>query len=831
MKTECFFSYRQNVPLGECLPGMPLLILLFLIAWSTSAMGMEKASVAKGALVLDTSETCSDGSPIRSRNNDAVRTQPAAQKESQESMTHQHDTTLTVDRIFSKQEFAVDRHRKIVWSRMSESYLTLAASTDDAESDQLIRIDNASGRVTIVASVSDLTPVGSDRALKVESFQLSADESKILIYTNTSRVWRRNTRGDYWVFDLETGRLTQLGGDAASSSMMFAKFSPDATEVGYVLDHNIYVQQLSDLTVRAVTSDGSPILINGTSDWVNEEEFGLRDCFRFSPDGRSILFWQFDTTGVGLFHLLDNTAGKYPRLVSFPYPKVGETNSASRVGVVSSHGGDVCWLQTPGDPREHYIPQAEWTPDGSGVLVEQFNRLQNENRVLLCNPQTGVARQIMTESDSAWLENENPVRWVNDGHNLLWLSERSGWRHAWLANIDGDPMTPVTQGEFDVIDVAAVDAVGGWLYFIASPENATQRYLYRATLTAEGRKKGIERLTPANQPGWHRYDISPDASWAVHTWSTFMTPPVVELIRLPDHSMVRVLANNEVLKEKLNTLHQPSQEFLKVDLGNGVVLDGWCLKPADFDPSQKYPLLIYVYGEPHGTTVTDAWTGSRGLWHWMLAQQGCIVASFDNRGTNAPRGREWRKCVSRKIGIVAPPEQAAALKWLLAHSPYIDPDRVGIWGWSGGGSMSLNAIFRYPDLYCTAVAVAPNANQLLYDTIYQERYMGLPDENAEGYRDGSPISHAHGLQGNLLLVHGTGDDNGHFQGTEFLMNELIAQGKHFSVMPYPHRSHSIQEGKNTVPHFWSYLTRYLQDNLITEHAKQPKPETGLTREQ
>ena len=316
-----------------------------------------------------------------------------------------------------------------------------------------------------------------------------------------------------------------------------------------------------------------------------------------------------------------------------------------------------------------------------------------------------------------------------------------------------------------------------------------------------------------NQPGTHAYDIAPNSEFAVHTYSTILQPPVSELIRLADHQVVRELTTNRQLKENLAKLQMPTTEFLQVDIGQGSLLDAWCIKPKDFDPSKKYPLLFYVYGEPHGQTVQDSWQRQRGLWHMMLAQQGYVIASVDNRGTMSPRGRAWRKCVYKQIGVLASQDQAAAARVLLDRWPFVDRNRIGIWGWSGGGSMSLNAIFRHPDLYHTAIAVAPVPNQLLYDTIYQERYMGLPDDNAEGYRNGSPITFAKQLKGNLLVVHGTGDDNCHYQGVEMLMNELISQNKQFDVMPYPGRSHSISEGTNTVRHFYGFLTRYIDEHL------------------
>ncbi len=714
-----------------------------------------------------------------------------------------------MERIFSADEFQEDRIGTIVWSKLGAGYFTLNGTTADRDGQVVLRVDAASGTEEIVVPASAFIPSGESKPLSVDGFAFSGDESRLLLYTNSQRVWRLNSRGDYWVLDIASRELKKLGGQASPSTLMFAKFSPDGSRVAYVRENNLYVQDLREMSIMALTTDGSAKLINGTADWVNEEELTIRDGYRWSPDGQSIAFWRFDTTGVEEFHLIDNTQGTYPRLTSFPYPKVGKTNSASRIGVITTAGGEARWLDLPGDPREHYLPQMEWAPDGGAILIQQMNRLQNVNRVMLWDVKTGAIRTMLTETDPAWLENENPVRWMNNGKSVVWLSERNGWRHAYRASAYGKGFFAITAGDFDVLTVESIDEAQGRLYFAASPDNPTQRYLYRVSL--DGGKP--ERLSPASQPGWHTYDVSPDAIWAIHRCSTFTTPPVVELIRLDDHRVVRVLADNGKLRKKLAELDSPGVEFFRVDIGNGLLLDGWCLKPPSPDPSGKHPLLFHVYGEPHGQTVRDAWQGPRGLWHWMLAQQGYLVASVDNRGTNAPRGREWRKCIHRKIGIIAPEEQAAAAQALLKRWSFADSKRVGIWGWSGGGSMSLNALFRHPDLYHTAIAVAPNADQLLYDTIYQERYMGLPADNADGYRLGSPITHAKQLKGNLLLVHGTGDDNGHYQGTEMLINELIAHNKRFTVMPYPARSHAINEGNNTVPHFYSLLTNFLHAHL------------------
>lgn len=724
---------------------------------------------------------------------------------------------LTIDRLFGTQEFGTEPLPEFHWSKRSPAYFTLNKGKDGGQ--ELVRNDLATGMKEVIIPASVLVPPGSREPLRVDAFEFSTDESRLLIYTNSQRVWRRNTRGEYWVLDVASRQLKKLGGDAPPASLMFAQFSPDATRVAYVRDNNLYVQDLRSFDITPLTTDGSKTLINGTSDWVNEEELDLRECFRWSPDGRHLLFWQFDTSGVSEFHLVNNIVSKSPRITSFAYPKVGEKNSATRLGVIPVSGGAVRWLNLPGEPREHYLPHAEWTPDGSQIVVQQFNRLQTELHVWQVDPTSGQARKVMTETDSAWVENDNPVRWLDDGRSFLWLSERSGWRHAYRASLDGSPLVPITQGKFDIIEVEAIDASGGWLYYSASPTNATQCYLFRAKLDGSV----TEQLSPAKQTGWHKYNFSPDATWAIHSWSNFTTPPEVRLVQLNNHSVVRTITVNAKLREKLASLKKPEIEFIQLMIGDGVTLDGWSIKPSEIKSFSKLPLVMHVYGEPHGQTVKDAWPGVQGLWHWMLAQQGFVVASVDNRGTNVPHGREWRKCIHRQVGTLASQEQAQAVRALIQRWSFIDPTRVASWGWSGGGSMSLNAIFRYPDLYRTAIAIAPVADQRLYDTIYQERYMGLPSDNVKGYRDGSPLTHAHKLRGNLMLIHGTGDDNCHYQGTERLMDELIAKGKQFTILPYPNRTHAINEGSNTIRHLWETITRYLRDNLQAPHAPAPEP--------
>jgi len=715
---------------------------------------------------------------------------------------------LTLARIFTDKEFDEEKMPSLKWSKISASYFTLEKPAEGKDGKDLVQNHVETGKQTILTSAKALTPKGEKKPLTVDSFEFNADESKALLFTHTNKVWRKNTRGDYWLLDLATKALTKLGGDAAPSTLMFAKFSPDGSRVAFVRKNNLQVQGLADLKITALTTDGSHTLINGTSDWVNEEELSLRDCYRWSPDGKQLLLWQFDTKGVKRFSLINQTDGTYPRITTFPYPKAGEKNSATRLGIIAATGSIITWLKVPGDPREHYLPHAEWTPDGKSVLLQQFNRLQNTLRVFLADPTTGETRLILTETDPAWIDNDNPIRWIGD--DFLWLSERRGWRHAYRATLSGK-LTPITTGPFDVIEVTKVnDVKNGDLYFYASPENPTQRYLYRASLEGSGE---AQRLSPADQPGTHTYNFSEDTRWAIHTHSSFSSPPVVDLITLPEHLTKRTLKPQTKLREKLAALNLPKTQFLRVDIGEGIQADAWIMTPAHLDPQRKHPLLMNVYGEPAGQTVKDSWGGQKMLWHAMLAQQGCVIASVDTRGTPAPKGRDWRKAAHLQLGILNAREEAVGVRALLKQFTFLDPQRVGIWGWSGGGTSSLDAIFQYPDLYRTAIAVAPVPDRRLYDTIYEERYMGLPKDQLKAYTAGSPITRAKSLQGHLLLIHGIGDDNVHYQGVEKLINELIIHNKAFTVMPYPNRDHAINIGKGTSRHLYELMTSYLKEHL------------------
>ncbi len=717
---------------------------------------------------------------------------------------------LTLDRIFSSSEFRSETFGPARWLDDGSAYTTLEPSPNNQEARDIVRYETATGARSVLIGAASLRPSGTSAPLVIDDYAWSKDGRKLLIFTNTKPVWRQNTRGDYWVFDIGAKKLSQIGKNAAASTLMFAKFSPDGARVGYVRENNLYVEDLASGRTTQLTRDGSKRIINGTFDWVYEEELDLRDGWRWSPDGRSIAYWQFDTEGVPDFYMINNTDSLYPRIITIQYPVAGQTNSAGRVGVVSAAGGITKWFQVPGDPRNNYIARMNWAGNSDEIILLQLNRRQNSINVITGSARTGQVKTILIEKDDAWVDIDvEDIPWLSDGKRFLWLSERDGWRHVYLATRGGGDPVLITRAAFDVVSIEGVDEKTGWLYYIASPDNATQRYLYRTNLSGNG---DTERVSPAAQAGSHSYSIAPNATWAFHTYSTISSPPSVELVHLPDHQPVRVLAANSATIARVKELNVTSPEFIKADIGGGVTLDGWMIKPPNFDSSKRYPVLIYVYGEPASQTVMDRWASTRYLWHQMLAQHGYLVMSFDNRGTPAPKGRAWRKVVYRKIGVLAAEEQAAAARVVQSWS-FVDPKRIAIWGWSGGGSMTLNQMFRYPDIYQVGMSVAPVTDQHFYDTIYQERYMGLPQDNEADYRAGSPVTHAAGLAGKLLIVHGSGDDNVHYKGTEVLVNVLIANKKQFTMMEYPNRRHGISEGQGTTRHLFELLTNYLETNL------------------
>ncbi len=722
---------------------------------------------------------------------------------------------LSLARIFSSGEFRGQRPGETTWLDDS-TYATLEVST--AGGVDLVAYNAATGVRRVVVPASAFVPSGATAPLDVEGYQWSTDGLRLLIFTNSARVWRANTRGDFWVLDVAAKTLRKLGGTrAAPQTLQFAKFSPDGKRVAYVREHNVYVESLSDGAITALTNDGSRTVINGTFDWVHEEELYLRDGFRWSPDGTSIAYWQLDASGVRDFLLINNTDSLYSFTTPVQYPKAGTTNSSARVGVVKATGGATTWLAVPGDPRNNYLARMDWAANSSDVLVQQLDRRQQMRTFWMGNAASGQVRSVFVERDSAWVDiyddlvgyGEGPsVHWVGGNKEFLILAEIDGWRHVYAIMRDGAKRL-VTRGSYDVMQVVHIDDKRGWLYFDASPNNATQLQLWRTRLDGSGK---AERITPAAMGGMHSYDISPRGSYAMHSWSSFGVPAVYDLVALPGHAVQRTLVTNAALKAKLASIAQTPVEFMQIPIGDGVTVDAYVMKPPRFDATKKYPVLFTVYGEPASQTVVDRFGGTDWLWHLMLTQEGYIVASVDQRGTPAPKGRDWRKIIRGQFGALRVKEQSAAAR-AIGRLAYVDSTRMGVWGWSGGGASTLLLMFRAPDVYRMGMSVAPVADVHNYDTIYQERYVGLPTTDSLAYRDASAVNFASGLKGDLLVVHGTGDDNVHFQSTEQLINALVKANKPFQMMAYPNRTHGIYEGAGTTRHLYELLTRYLHEHL------------------
>ncbi len=733
---------------------------------------------------------------------------------------------LTLERIFSK-EFEPEAFGPAIWLQNGSGYTVLEQSETTEGAKDIVRHDPETGRREIVVPAWRLVPPGESSPLRIESYAWSEDGSLLLVFTNTKREIGRGTWGDYWVLDLTIWEWRKLGGDAKPQTLMAAQFSPDGRRVCYIREKNLFVEDLINYKITQLTSDGSDTIFNGRMKSGNYSMFSRgrrrgQEGFQWSPDGKSIVYAQLNIEGVREFYMINNTDSLYPRIIPFPYTKAGGTMPAFRIGLVSVEGGETRWLEIPGDPSNDYIWQMDWAANSKEIVIQILNRLHNTMKVMLADAAAGKVKTILTESDSAWIEPIN-LHWLDGGKRFTWMSERDGWLHVYLYSRAGKKIRLLTPGEFDVQVIQAIDEQSGWLYYIASPDKPTQRYLYRVRLDGSGK---AARVTPAGQAGTHSYQVSPDSKWAFHTYSSIDTPPVIKLVRLPKHDVVQPLIDNAKLRSKLKALKLRPTEFFRIDIGDGVELDSWCMKPPDFDPEKRYPLLFWIYGEPATVTVLDAWGEAhayslyahnwerrRYLWHLMLAQHGYLIMSVDNRGTPSLRGREWRKAIYRQLGILASLDQAAAARAIIKRWKWVDPSRIGIHGHSGGGQMSLNLIFRYPDLYKLAMPSSFVSDQRFYHPAYQERFMGLPKDNVEGYKNGSPITWAHRLKGNLLIIHGTGDSNVHYQSFEALINELVAAKKRFTMMSYPNRGHGLREGHNTQYHFYNLRTWYLKKNM------------------
>lgn len=705
----------------------------------------------------------------------------------------------------------------VIWNENETGYYTI-------KENNIVLVSTKGKGDKIILSSSQI------KNLEIESFSFSQNKNKVLIFTESVKVWRYNTRGDYWVYDFSKGELQKLGRDMSSSSLMFAKFSPDANFVAYVSKEksesgirtsstsvNIYLENLQDRSIKKLTSsNGTKKLINGTFDWVYEEEFGCRDGFIFNEDGSRIAFWQIDANQVRDFYMINNTDSIYSYTIPVEYPKVGEDLSPARIGVINLSNEKTTWMNVPGEQNKFYLPRMTWMPGRNDLMIQQLNRKQNHSKIYIANSDSGEAELLMEEKDDAWVDLRSSWpyqvqagwKFINDGKEFLYTTEKDGWSHIYRFNIASKSEYLVTKGNYDVVKPLAYDEKNESVYFIASPENPTERYLYKTSAKGDGK---LIRVTPEILEGSHNYQISTKGKYAFHSFSNYFTRPMQAIVSLPNHKFINE-EQNMIKKYEPEKKEDHPLEFFEITTIDDVTMEGWIVKPKNLDKNKKYPVLFYFYSEPAGQTGVNRYgAGNNSLYDGNLGEDGYVYVTFDGRGTPSPKGRAWRKAIYRNIGRINVRDMAMGAKAVFEKYNFIDTSRVAVHGWSGGGTATLNCLFQYPEIFHTGIAAAAVANQLTYDNIYQERYMGDPKESYQDYVDGSPIKYAKNLKGNLLYIHGTGDDNVHYQNAEMLANELIKHKKVFYMLSYPNRSHGIRED-GAYPHVRLMFTDFLRKN-------------------
>ena len=741
------------------------------------------------------------------------------------------DTSLTVESIFKRGDFRSAPLPSVHWLKDGKSYLDTRPAEGGGAN--IVRVDLSTGTERVVVDAKTIVDAAGKR-IDIEDITLSDDESKALLFHGSVRVWRQNTRGIFSILDFATGKVISIVREESSVDtlvrrnvthpndtttapalgkspsfiappvrtglQMFAKFSPDGRQVAFVSDNDLYVTNIASGTTKRLTVDGSADIINGTTDWVYEEELDLRDAFRWSPDSKRLAYWHFDQSAVPAFPI-ENDLPVYPLVSVLRYPKAGQPNSRVSVGVIDVATAKTTWMQTGADTGI-YIARMDWAGNDS-VVIQRLPRKQNRVDVLMASAATGATRTMLTDSDSAYVDVQDQPTWIAGGRQFLWITDKSGWRQVFLYDRSGRQLRLVTTDGMDVLSVAAVDEVRGQVYVIAAAPNPTQRQLYVASY----KKNEMRRVT--QEAGSHAPTIGPGAHWAVDVYSTIASPATATVYELPGWTKRRTITDNAALKAKIAALG-PRAEFFRLPMSDGTQLDAFRIVPAGFDSTKKYPVLMYVYGGPAAPTVNDSWGGTRELWHMLLAQRGYVVVSVDNRGA-AWRGRAFRKITQLHLGRHESSDQIEAAKWLGRRS-WVDASRIGIWGWSYGGYMTALTTALGGDVFRMGIAVAPVTDWRNYDTIYTERLMWTPQDNKAGYDESAPQNHVAGLRARLLVVHGTGDDNVHPQNTIQFADKLEAAGKPFWMLLYPNRTHSISGG-NTQTHLFDSLTRFVTENL------------------
>ncbi len=672
------------------------------------------------------------------------------------------------------------------------------------ERQELVKYDPGTGRKTVLLSIEDIPEISASS--RISDYQFSPDESKVILTLGSGR------NREYYITDRKRGSFKKIDLDTYAPDIQSLKLSPDNNYVSFVHGANIYIYDLNSGDVTQLTTDGSDKIINSTASFRFASVQNSRE-YQWSPDSRYLAFNQFNTEGVRSFTIIDYIDSLYPTFNTFQYVKPGETLPSVRTGIIEISGEKTTWMKIDGDPRNNYITNLTWRPNSDELYIQQLNRNQNIMNVFLADAGSGATRKIFTESEDTFLEPFNLV-WIDKGEHFIWMSENDGWRHIYRVTADGKEKQLITPGDYDVSDFDRVDKSSKWVYFEASPESTVHRYGYRVKSDGSGK---TERLTPENNIGTNHYLVSPDGKWAFRSYSRFDKPVETTLVSLPDHKTVKVLEDNAELVAKIKEINPSPVEYFKTEIEDGVSLDSWMIKPPDFDEHKKYPIIFHVYSMPASQSTIDQWKGNSYFFYQLLTKKGFIVMGIDGRGTPSLAGREWRKSIYLKHGILPADDIAKATEIMLKKRPYMDPGRIGVYGWSGGGLMSLMLILRHPDIFKTAIPGAYISNHRYYHAGFTERYMGTPQDNPEAYEETAVLNYAKNLKGDLLLLHGTGDDNVQYQNTEALVNKLIEEKKRFFVIPYPNRMHNMQQGKNTQYHLYDTYLWFFSKCLMPDN--------------
>ena len=634
--------------------------------------------------------------------------------------------------------------------------------------------------------------------IDINNYTFSKDEKKVLFANETEKIYRYSSKSIYHIYNLKTKKLEKLSDD----KVMYADFSPSGDKVAYVNSNNLFVKDLSNSKTIQITTDGElNQIINGATDWVYEEEFGLTQAFFWSPDGKKIAFYKFDEREVKEFSMDMFNAELYPSQYQFKYPKAGEDNSKLSIHIYNIDDAETTTISL--NKSYEYIPRMNWTKSNDLLYVLAMNRHQNELDFILYNTTNSSSEILFSEKDKYYIDVHDNTTFTDDGQSLIWTSEKSGFNHIYLVNLENGQSQQVTTGNWEVTKYHGMNQDDNKVFYTSNEEGAINKSLYCINLDGSDKTKLSEDL------GTHSSTFSNGMKYYSNTYSTADTPPYISLHNHAGKE-IRVLEDNADLSTKMEEFDLTKKEFFSFNTSEDVNLNGWMIKPSDFDPNKRYPVFMFLYGGPGSQQVVNSWGWFNYFWHQHLAQKGYIVVCVDNRGTGG-RGAEFKKMTYLQLGKYETIDQIEANRY-LAKLPYVDKNRIGIQGWSYGGYMSSLAITKGADVFKTAIAVAPVTNWRYYDNIYTERYMRTPQENASGYDDNSPINHVDSLKGNYLLIHGTADDNVHVQNTYEMVSALVKANKQFDLFVYPDKNHGIYGG-NTRLHLYKLMTDYILENL------------------